>query len=592
MRFKNIIKRNDGETARKQPLPWIANPVAPGPKSHQNDHVVSEPNSKENSQLEGWESTTRETSLNNKLPLFRRRNAAPIELFYDLFFVANLSSFTSTHEINTTANLTAYAGYISLLWFVWLQTTFFDLRFHTDSVLSRVFRALHLGIMAGFAVLGPNFDPSHPMAKPHEFRNMSLVLMTCRIILALQYASIVWYIKGYRRTVSPTLLVIITLLAAAMAYLGLAFTFTKTSGHLAFIAWYVIGAVEAVFMISISSFWRVLSFKETAIVERFNGMTLIVLGEGVVGMTKAATRVAQGATNIPKSSIGLIISYILIIYFIYTIYFDQISEKRFGSIRQQIWAILHFPLHMAILLTIEGSRGWIMWDVANHIVVHATARAVIFFDRFSASQSSSAAQEIVTQLKLIVAAVAKRLRYPQPMPDFNSIYNRLLSLPEDDNRWDVEASALFEEFFNKLYLWVMGTFGIQLPQLDGTGEQILEQQNKEVSSKFYVLFAYFFIAAGLTLVFLASLHWFGKTHKTRGEVLSIVLTTLIGAGLAFISMFVTVAKNAAAVEETPFSSFLISGWIVPTVVLTYGLVIVIDNLIIWISYRRWIRRAH
>ncbi|OJD15499.1 hypothetical protein ACJ73_08977, partial [Blastomyces percursus] len=572
MRVKNIIKRNDLDTERKEPLPWIANPVLPGPETQQNDQIVSEPSSKESSQLEGLERISRETTPENKLPLFKKRKAAPIELFYDLFFVANLSSFTSAHEINTTANLTAYAGYISLLWFVWLQTTFFDLRFHTDSVLSRAFRALHLGIMAGFAVLGPNFDPSNPLSKPHEFRNMSFVLMTSRIILALQYASIVWYIKGYKKTVFPTLLVIATLFTTAMAYLGLAFTFTRTSGHLAFLAWYVIGAVEAVFMISISSFWRVLSFKETAIVERFNAMTLIVLGEGVVGMTKAATRLAQGATNIPKSSIGLIISYILVIYFIYTIYFDQISEERFGSIRQQIWAILHFPLHMAILLTIEGSRGWIMWDVANHIVVHATLKASMLFDELSASQSATAAQRLVSELKLIATAVSKRLRFPQPEPDFNPIYNRLLSLSDNDHDWDAETSVLSDEFFNKLYLWVMRTFGIVLPQLDGSsGQQILEQQNKEVSSKFYVLFAYFFIAAGLTLVFLASLHWFGKTHKTRGEVLSIALTTLIGAGLAIMSLFVTVAKNAATVAKTPFSSFLTSGWIVPTVVLTYGL---------------------
>ncbi|EGE82820.1 hypothetical protein BDDG_05764 [Blastomyces dermatitidis ATCC 18188] len=592
MKVKNIIKRNDLETERREPLSWIANPVAPGPETQQNDHLILEPSSQGSSRLVNLDSSTQKMCSENKLPLFRKRKAAPIELFYDLFFVANLSSFTSTHEINTTANLTAYAGYISLLWFVWLQTTFFDLRFHTDSALSRIFRAAHLGIMAGFAVLGPNFDPSNPSSKPNEFRNMSFVLMTSRIILALQYASIVWYIKGYKRTVFPTLLVIATVFTTAMAYLGLAFTFTRTSGHLAFLAWYVIGAVEAVFMISISSFWRVLSFKETAIIERFNGMTLIVLGEGVVGMTKAATSVAQGATNIPKSSIGLIISYILVIYFIYIIYFDQISEERFGSIRQQIWAILHFPLHMAILLTIEGSRGWIMWNVANRIVEHATLKASMFFDGLSASQNSTAAQGLVNDLELIVTAVSDRLRSPQPVPDFKPIYNRLLALSDNDNNWGAETSALFEEFFNKLYLWVMRTFGIVLPQLDGSGKQILEQQNKEVSSKFYVLFAYFFIAAGLTLVFLASLHWFGKMHKTRGEMLSIVLTTLIGAGLAFISLFVTVAKKAAAIAETPFSSFLTSGWIVPTVVLTYGLVVVIDNLIVWASHRRWIRWAH
>ncbi|PGH35569.1 hypothetical protein GX50_01550 [[Emmonsia] crescens] len=589
MKCKNIFKRNDLETERKEPLPWIANPTVSGSGS-QNDQVILESDSKATSPVGGLDSE-RNTSSKSRFPLFKKRNAAPIELFYDLFFVANLSSFTSTHEINTIANLTAYVGFISLLWFVWLQTTFFDLRFYTDSVLSRIFRALHLGIMAGFAVLGPNFDPSHPTSKPNEFRNMSFVLMTSRLILVLQYASIIWYIRGYKRTVSPTLLVIATLFATAMAYLGLGFAFTRTRGNLAFLAWYVIGAVEALFMISISSFWRVLSFKETAIIERFNGMTLIVLGEGVVGMTKAATRIAQGAAKITKSSIGLIICYILIIYFIYTIYFDQISEERFGSIRQQIWAILHFPLHMGILLTIEGSRGWIMWDVTNHIVVHATAKASAIFDKFSTSPSSTAAEDLVNGLKFIVTGVSNRLRSAQPVPNFNPIYEKLLSLHVNDPSWDAEAPVLFNEFFNKLYIWVMRTFGLELPELNGSGREILAQQNREVSSKFYVLFAYFFIAAGLTLVFLASLHWFGKAHKTRGEVLSIFMTTVIGAGLALVSLFVKAAQSEAATGETTFSSFLAGGWIVPTVVLTFWLVVVMDNLIVWTSHRRWMKRV-
>jgi len=32
--------------------------------------------------------------------LYRHSESTPIELFFDLFFVANLSTFTATHEIN------------------------------------------------------------------------------------------------------------------------------------------------------------------------------------------------------------------------------------------------------------------------------------------------------------------------------------------------------------------------------------------------------------------------------------------------------------------------------------------------------------
>ncbi|PGG96437.1 hypothetical protein AJ79_09589 [Helicocarpus griseus UAMH5409] len=590
MRIKHIIHRNDPQTERRKPLPWIANPAVPlSPSEH--GHLLSEADYDALSPLKEQDSETSKASK-DKFPLFKKRNAAPIELFYDLFFVANLSSFTSTHEINTTSNLTGYVGFISLLWFVWLQTTFFDLRFYADSFASRVFRALHLGVMAGFAILGPNFDPSDPTENPNEFRNVSLVLMASRLILCCQYASIIWYIKCYKKALFPTFLVIGTLFLTAMAYLGLAFSFTRNRGQSAFLGWYVIGAVEAVFMISISSCWRVLSFKGTAIVERFESMTLIVLGEGVVGMTKAATKMAQEATDITKSSISLIICYILIIYFLYNVYFDQISEQRFGTIRQQIWAIAHFPLHMGILLTIEGSRGWTMWHFTNHLVVYATKKASAIFDKVHTSQTPrEAAEDTINGLKTIVSAVSSQLRSTQPTPDFEPIYERFLSVSDDFKNWEANESILSEEFYNKLYLWVLRTFGIDLPEIEGSGQEFIAQQNSEIDSKFYVLFVYFFIAAGVTLVMLAFLHWFGKAHKTRGEMLSIIITTVIGACLSLIALFVKADKDAGGKEDTLFSNFYTSGWIVPSVTFVYLLVIAIDNIIVWASYRRWKRRV-
>ena len=53
-------------------------------------------------------------------PAFHRHEeATTAELFYDLFFVANLTTFTSMLEINDTASLQAYIGFFSLLWLTW-----------------------------------------------------------------------------------------------------------------------------------------------------------------------------------------------------------------------------------------------------------------------------------------------------------------------------------------------------------------------------------------------------------------------------------------------------------------------------------------
>jgi hypothetical protein len=43
------------------------------------------------------------------------------------------------------------------------------------------------------------------------------------------------------------------------------------------------------------------------------------------------------------------------------LYFDWLSHKHFGSIRQQIWAFLHFPFHLALVLLMEGTAQFIIW---------------------------------------------------------------------------------------------------------------------------------------------------------------------------------------------------------------------------------------
>jgi low temperature requirement protein LtrA len=45
-----------------------------------------------------------------------------------------------------------------------------------------------------------------------------------------------------------------------------------------------------------SSYWKVLSFKRTHLVERLGLLTLIIIGEGVIVMLKAVNAVEKGQT--------------------------------------------------------------------------------------------------------------------------------------------------------------------------------------------------------------------------------------------------------------------------------------------------------
>ena len=46
------------------------------------------------------------------------------------------------------------------------------------------------------------------------------------------------------------------------------------------------------------------------------------------------------------------------------LYFDRIQEEHFGSIKQQAWSFLHFPLHTVLVLVLQGISLLIIWRQA------------------------------------------------------------------------------------------------------------------------------------------------------------------------------------------------------------------------------------
>ncbi|EEP79777.1 predicted protein [Uncinocarpus reesii 1704] len=562
MKLKNILDANYTSHNWRKPLPSASNPLVL-------DEIRLENRPNDHSQAPS------KASQHDEQPILKKRHATTaMELFFDLFFVANLGSFASAHEINTTENVKSYVGYIAILWFYWLQTALFDIRFYSDSVSSRTFKALHLGIMTGFAVLAPNFDVTDPLNHPRRFRNMSLVLAASRLILVFQYGIVAWYVRGYKKTLSAKIITTGTLFVSALVFLIIALASQMDRARYAYLGWYIVPAVEAVIMIAISSFWKVLSFKGTPIVERFGGMTLIVLGEGTVGMAKAVTSIAKGTSHPTASSIVLITCYVVILYFMYMIYFDQTDENRFGTIRQQIWALLHFPLHMAILITNEGSRTFVLYSVAKGIYEKA------FRDSQRLKVYDSIPQ-LVDSLKEIVSSLKGRLRDTQEVPDFSSIYGNITAIknPRTDAQ---KVEDLLTEFNGSTFVWIMRSFGVDIGESHSTKIETARERIDKLSEKFFVVFRFFFISAGLVLVFMALLHWFSKSHKSRGEVMSIIITTVAGIGLSLTSIVALVDGNG----KNAFSNYLNSGWIVPSVVLVYGFVVAIDNIIIVVSHQR------
>ena len=172
--------------------------------------------------------------------------------------------------------------------------------------------------MTGFAVVGAIYDTSDIEENVKAFRAMSIILMVSRLALIAQYGVVLWYIRSYEKTLQPMLTTMATLFIAAIIFLGTYWGFSRGSDDAlaqqnAYIAWYTVVCIEAATVIIISSVWRVVSFKRTHLVERIGLLTLIIMGEGIIGMTNSVSLILQNSTSTTGSDIGIIMSSVLLI---------------------------------------------------------------------------------------------------------------------------------------------------------------------------------------------------------------------------------------------------------------------------------------
>ena len=169
--------------------------------------------------------------------------------------------------------------------------------------------------MVSYAVVGTNFDPSNIAENYGTFRQLSLILVISRILLLIQYGSVLFWIKGHKKAITPILIQMAIFALGATVSLGLLFSFKSDTSGRPYFGWYAVAVFEAVVVFLSSSQWRVVSFKRTNLNERCGLLTLIILGEGIIVLTKAMNNVVKGE-NFSAAIIAQIISavFIIVIY--------------------------------------------------------------------------------------------------------------------------------------------------------------------------------------------------------------------------------------------------------------------------------------
>ncbi|KAL8851436.1 MAG: hypothetical protein Q9221_003615 [Calogaya cf. arnoldii] len=548
---------------RYRALPLIASPLGthdrntPSRTSEQSSMEKSHPH--ESSEHDGG------------TPAFREREeASSIELFYDLFFVANLTSFTNVHPIDDKETISSYIGFFAILWLTWLQVVMFDVRFGVDSLFERVAKLIHFAVMITFAIIGNRFDPSSPYETYPTMRQLSICLLVSRLVLICQYGSVMLWIKGHKKIIAPLSIHITAFAVGAVLCFAFFFTFNARSSGQAYIGWYIIIVMEALAVFLSSSQWQSVSFQHTNLSERCGLLTLIILGEGIIVLAKSMNYVSKGE-NFSSGIIAQIVSAILIIYFIYMLYFDSRTSQPPTPTRHHFWALAHFPFHTALVLLMEGTSRLITWRNAMEIVNRIYTAYDTIWD--TTSNTTMLASEFSLLSTLI-------LKDAQADPVKYNVTGYLDTLKTSgDASSDVAVDAAFDILLTlvnatlKFFKIEAAAKSTQDPLVGDARDPYTDLGNALIV--YDLVFLYFFLAAGLTLVLLAVLNILNhKGRWVKGDWIGIAVRVLVGTGIAFVSLM----KLDINAEEV----FLYSPWMLPTVMLALGIVVLVDGVAGWV----------
>ncbi|KAF3039896.1 hypothetical protein E8E12_005054 [Didymella heteroderae] len=430
---------------------------------------------------------TGRTSSGNIVIYKPHHEASSIELFYDLFFVANRAYFTAMHQHTDAESLVNYLKLFTLLWFAWLSTKLFDVRFGIDCCWTRLHKAIQFGVFTGFVFAGPVFDKYNNSYDDESYRHFAIVLVVSRVCIAVQYAVVMWQGRMFRQTLLPLALSTLVCVAAAVAYAVTFVVYPHARGCHAM--------VEGLVVLLIVMTWRIVSFKYTHIVERLQLLTLIIIGEGIIGMIKSVACITKSQAKNISTELGSVVAAVVLLYLIYMLYFDQFSEDRFGTLRQQIWSLLQYPLHMAIFKPSDSCGVW------------------------------------------SVKTIRTLPTHKQPLPKQEKTYDWNLNLTAINNytemyefqseTWNNKAGDLVRTLFTKAQVFVFEAHADTLAKLIAvtpvnqaatqTSQQEASTRLEAICDVFNVNVMSFYIGAGAMLLVLAILYWFNKMHKSKYE---------------------------------------------------------------------------
>jgi hypothetical protein len=269
-------------------------------------------------------------------------------------------------------------------------------------------------------------------------------------------------------------------------------------------------------------------------------------------------------------------------YFVYQLYFDNVQLEHFGIIRQQIWTFLHFPFHMALVGLMEGTNQFVGF---RHIMAYIDTT----FASLTSADANTNVTECLSALSNSINTVFNNTYLSITQDQYDNITNSLSLLQNNSvcsSPWG-NASArgnasieVEDNIYVSLLQIIFDGYGFKLPESDeidenGGSSTILDLYYSE----FDLVFGYFFVSAGLVLIFLGILSWLSHSkglHESRSHLGGIISKFVIGLGLVFLS----------TMNLTPAANILgPSAWTLPLLFFLLAIALILNH-IPWSNFRK------
>jgi low temperature requirement protein LtrA len=294
--------------------------------------------------------------MRSRDPEQHHRAATPLELLFDLAFVvaiarAAVEMHHAIAEDHAVAGILVYLVVFFAIWWAWMNFTWFASAYDCDDVLYRVLTIVQ---MAGVLVLAVGI--------PAVFRDFDLTLVVVGYVI-MRVPLILQWLRASRedpersgtcRTYALGIAVVQVL------WIGLVFV----PAPWVYVGLVILLAAELAIPIYAESRGRPTSWHAEHIEERYGLLTLIVLGEVILGVTNALSGAFE--TGFSLGLLALAIGGLALVFGLWWTYFLGGDSSGFSSIRVALtWGYGHYFVFGAIAALGAGLE--VAVDAEEHV---------------------------------------------------------------------------------------------------------------------------------------------------------------------------------------------------------------------------------